>query len=109
MNERRLQVAVGLACVLLVVAPALLHPTGDALGLRYVDGYGTYWWFWYLGEVLAGRQDLVHTDLLFHPWGKEVFAHTGGNLLDFLRRSVPLAEPAHLPWRPLMARRSSSS
>lgn len=74
----------GLACVLLVVAPALLHPTGDALGLRYVDGYGTYWWFWYLGEVLAGRQDLVHTDLLFHPWGKEVFAHTGGNLLDAL-------------------------
>lgn len=84
MSEGRIQWAVGLACVLLVVAPAIPHPTGDALGLKFVDGYGTYWWFWYLGEVIAGRQDLVHTDLLFHPWGKEVFAHTGGNLLDAL-------------------------
>ena len=54
------------------------------VGVRYVDGFGTMWWFWYLGEVVAGRADLVHTNLLFFPGGKDVFAHTGGNLLDGL-------------------------
>ncbi len=76
--------SVGAACVLLVLWPVVLHPRAQALGLQFVDGFGTQWWFWYLGEVLAGRQDLVHTDLLFFPTGKDVFAHTGGNLLDAL-------------------------
>jgi hypothetical protein len=83
-KEGRLTAALGLACVLVVTAPVLLQPASRALGLQFVDGFGTQWWFWYLGEVLAGREDLVHTDLLFFPTGKDVFAHTGGNLLDAL-------------------------
>ena len=69
---------------LLVVAPVVTDPANRALGLRFVDGFGTHWWFWYVGEVIAGRQGLLHTDLFFYPTGKDVFAHTGGNLLDGL-------------------------
>ena len=82
--SKRVPIAVGLLLVLLVLAPVVAAPTERALGLRYVDGFGTQWWFWYLGEVLAGRQTLGHTDLLFFPTGKDVFAHTGGNLFDAL-------------------------
>lgn len=67
-----------------VLAGVVASPTTRVAGVRYVDGFGTMWWFWYLGEVLAGRAGLLHTDLLFFPGGKEVFAHTGGNMLDGL-------------------------
>ncbi|MSQ01689.1 MAG: hypothetical protein EXR71_07320 [Myxococcales bacterium] len=77
-------IAVGVLVVALVLAPILTAPVERVLGLRYVDGFGTQWWFWYLGEVLAGRQSLTHTDLLFFPTGKDVFTHTGGNLFDAL-------------------------
>ena len=82
--SRRVPVAVGLLLVLLVLGPVLAAPAQRVLGLRYVDGFGTQWWFWYLGEILAGREGLGHTDLLFFPTGKDVFAHTGGNLFDAL-------------------------
>ena len=82
--RRLLPLALCCGVVLLVLAPVLADPAGRALGLRYVDGFGTQWWFWYLGEVLAGREDLTHTTLLFYPTGKEVFGHTGGNLFDAL-------------------------
>lgn len=52
------------------------------LGVEYVDHYGTQWFYWYAGEILAGRQSAAHTDLFFFPWGKDVYGHTGSNLLD---------------------------
>lgn len=70
---------VTLAAVLGVVARA--RPT-QVLGSPTVDGYGTQWFYWFAGEVLAGRQAPGWTDLLFHPWGKDLYTHTGGNLLD---------------------------
>ncbi len=78
----RIPVALGALAVLLVLAPVLTAPTERALGERYVDGFGTQWWFWYAGELVAGRASFFHTDLLFYPTGKDVFTHTGGNLLD---------------------------
>ncbi len=81
-SERRFLWALGFVAVLVVLAPVLAAPAERALGLRYVDGFGTQWWFWFAGELVAGRASFFHTDLLFYPTGKDVFAHTGGNLLD---------------------------
>ncbi|MFN7145869.1 MAG: hypothetical protein ACK4YP_18985 [Myxococcota bacterium] len=74
-----LLVAAAIVAVLGGVAP---DPTGRVVGSPAVDGFGTQWFFWFAGEVLAGRQAAGWTDLFFFPWGKDVYAHTGGNLLD---------------------------
>lgn len=71
-----------LLALLAVLGHALLHPTTRVVGSPTVDGFGTQWFFWFAGEVLAGRQPAGATDLLFHPWGKDLYAHTGGNLVD---------------------------
>ena len=68
----------------LVAGPVIADPAGRVIGTPWVDGYGTLWFYFLTGEILAGRQDFSHTDLLFYPWGKDVYAHTGGNLLDAL-------------------------
>ena len=68
--------------ILVTLGPALLAPWRWFVGEPHVDAYGTQWFFWFSGEVLAGRQSAAHTDLLFFPWGKDVYLHTGGNLLD---------------------------
>lgn len=68
------------AVVVLIVCSAMF--VGRVLGSETVDGYGTQWFFWFAGEILAGRQPAGWTDLLFFPWGKDVYAHTGGNLVD---------------------------
>lgn len=90
-----------LVAVSVVVWPALGQFGESVLGTRYVDGFGTQWWYWYFDEMVAGRQGLLHTDLLFYPSGKEIFAHTGGNLLDAalswpIRRIFPAAAAYNL-------------
>ena len=78
---------------LLAAAVALLltgWTFGDALGqlgesflgFEYVDGYGTQWFYWFVERQVRRGETLGHTDLFFHPWGKEIFAHTGTNVLD---------------------------
>lgn len=62
----------------------LFHPLQALVGRAWVDGFGTHWFYWYVREILAGRQSPAHTDLFFYPWGKDIFAHTGSNLLDAL-------------------------
>ncbi len=52
------------------------------LGFEYVDGYGTQWFYWFVERSVRSGEPLGHTDLFFHPWGKEIFAHTGTNVLD---------------------------
>ncbi len=71
-------------------------PTDVLVGGRTVDALGSYWFQWWADRTLARagslgelRAHLAHTDLLFFPWGKDVFRHTGGNLLDALAL-VPL-------------------
>ncbi len=61
---------------------AVASPASRVAGSPTVDGFGTQWFYWFAGEVAAGRQQAGWTDLLFHPWGKDVYTHTGGNLLD---------------------------
>lgn len=64
---------------LLTGSPGL---TGGFLGEAGVDQWGTQWFYWYVGRQLAAGEGLVHTDLFFHPWGKDIYAHTGANVLD---------------------------
>ncbi len=67
--------------VLVRVAP---DPSGRLVGAEFLDAMGTQWFYESIDWALSGRSGLVHTDLLFHPWGKELFVHTGGNLVDAL-------------------------
>jgi hypothetical protein len=57
------------------------------IGTPDVDAYGTLWFYWWVEEAIresgpAGLLGLGHTDLFFHPHGKDVLAHTGGNFPD---------------------------
>lgn len=71
----------------LVVAPAL------ASAERYygasLDLYGTLWFFWWIRRCVETLSDPGFTGLFFHPFGKDIFAHTGNNFVDALA-SVPL-------------------
>lgn len=69
------------AVALALVAPGV--QAGHALG-RGVDLSGTLWFAWWLTEGLPAGASAAHTDLFFHPLGKDVFAHTGGHFLDLL-------------------------
>jgi hypothetical protein len=53
------------------------HVVGDG-----VDMYGSIWFFWYARDALENFANPSFTDLFFYPLGKDIFAHTGNNLLD---------------------------
>lgn len=82
MRKRWVGPIVIVCAILLVCARVFVAPWRWAVGDALVDGFGTHWFFWYVQEVMAGRTGWLHTDLLFYPWGKDVYVHTGGNLLD---------------------------
>lgn len=65
-----------------VFGPGLGDAATHFLGQEHTDAWGTQWFYWYVGRQLAAGEPLGHTDLLFHPWGKEVYLHTGANVLD---------------------------
>ena len=74
-----------LLCVLLigaVFAPSVPHLHDHLLGVEYVDHYGTQWFYWFVEHQLETGQGMGHTDLYFYPWGKDIFLHTGANVLD---------------------------
>jgi hypothetical protein len=74
-----------LLCLLLVGAvfgPSLPLLHDHLLGVEYVDHYGTQWFYWFVEHQLETGQGMGHTDLYFHPWGKDIFLHTGVNVLD---------------------------
>lgn len=75
---------VGLAAGVLATARVWLAPHRELAGTDFLDGMGTQWFFALPEWVQEGRSGLIHTDMLFHPWGKEVFLHTGANLVDAL-------------------------
>ena len=52
--------------------------------MESVDGYGTLWYYWFVGESLESGQSPFTTDLFFYPYGKDMFADSGGNILDAL-------------------------
>lgn len=61
-----------------------LARTGSAnfLGDEYVDAWGTQWFYWFVAHQFAVGESIARTNLLFFPWGKEIYLHTGGNVLD---------------------------
>lgn len=74
-----------LCCLVLglaVLGPGLRTLDSQFLGDEYVDHYGTQWFYWYTELQLRTGGGLDHTDLFFYPWGKDIFGHTGSNVLD---------------------------
>lgn len=72
---------------LLVLSGVVLGPGFETIGSRflgyeYVDHYGTQWFYWFVEYALQTGASLTHTDLFFYPWGKDIFGHTGSNVLD---------------------------
>ena len=53
------------------------HIIGDG-----VDMYGTFWFYWWISECLSTLTSPGFTDVMFHPLGKDIFAHTGNNFVD---------------------------
>ncbi len=73
---------VGLVLLLTVLGPGLYDWTEVFLGRQYVDAWGTQWFYWFVGFQIRHLQGFGWTDLFFYPWGKDVYLHTGGNVLD---------------------------
>lgn len=77
--RRALEVALILAVILATLHRALRpgHVVGDG-----VDLFGTLWMYGHVAGALAAGTPLLHTDAIFYPDGKDLFAETGGNVLD---------------------------
>src|SRR5690606_24804090 len=67
------------------------------LGLEFVDGFGTQWFYWFVEHQVRRLEGFGHTDLFFYPWGKDIYRHTGANVLDGL-----LALPFRLIFGPVL-------
>ena len=52
------------------------------LGIEYVDHYGTQWFYWFAEHQLRTGEGFGHSDLMFFPYGKDIYLHTGANVLD---------------------------
>ena len=74
--------AMASALLLAVWAPALPWMASDFLGTEYVDHYGTQWFYWFVEYHLRHGTNPAHTNLFFYPWGKDIYKHTGANVLD---------------------------
>ncbi len=71
----------------LVLAAAAISVVAPTLGSTEVPGtgvdlHGTLWFHWWLPHALVEGLDPRTTDLFFHPLGKDLFTHTGMNLVD---------------------------
>ncbi len=78
-SDRR-EFAAYVAVAVAGVLPALLHPgaiVGDG-----VDAYGSHWFYWWMRACIAHLWNPAWTNFFFYPSGKDVFAHTGLNLVD---------------------------
>lgn len=70
------------ALVLAVWVPALPRLAHDFLGIEYVDHYGTQWFYWFVDYNRRNGLDADSTNMFFYPWGKDIYKHTGANVLD---------------------------
>ena len=77
-------VALGSVGLLLAVVwgPSLPRLAHDFLGVEYVDHYGTQWFYWFVEYNLKNGLSADNTNMFFFPWGKDVYKHTGSNVLD---------------------------
>ena len=92
-TERRRAVRTAMVAGLALWLPLLWQAAPrlgqELLGIAHFDAHGTWWFYWYVEQVLTQGAPLLHTDLFFHPWGKDIYGDTGANLLDALM-AVPL-------------------
>ena len=89
--DRTLQILI-FFIILAAVFPALLDPyivIGEG-----VDLYGTFWFYWWTSISIGGELDT--TQLLFYPYGKDVFSHTGSNVVDAVL-SIPFQKAFGIP------------
>jgi hypothetical protein len=69
---------------LAVLGPSLPGWGRRFLGLEYIDGYGTQWFYHFAPRLLAEGLRGEPATLFFYPWGKDVLGHTGLSVLDAL-------------------------
>lgn len=67
---------------LCVFGPTLPTLATHFVGTEYVDHYGTQWFYWFTQSALLGGITPDRADVFFYPYGKDVFADTGTNVLD---------------------------
>ncbi len=60
------------------------HLLSGFLGAIHVDQYGTQWFYWFTERAVLEGHSLAWTDLFFFPFGKDIYRHTGANVLDAL-------------------------
>jgi hypothetical protein len=92
-----LPLVLGVLLVGAVLGPALPRLHRHFLGIAEVDHFGTQWFYWFTERGLLEGESLLHTDLFYHPFGKDVLAHTGANVLDAI-----LAMPLRLLLGPVL-------
>ncbi|RME22688.1 MAG: hypothetical protein D6798_15220 [Deltaproteobacteria bacterium] len=94
-----LEALIYLGIALGAVGPALLR-RGEIVG-DGVDMFGTFWFYWWIGDCIEHLRDPSFTDLMFYPLGKDIFAHTGNNFVDAVL-SWPFQKvfgfPDYQPW-----------
>lgn len=69
-----------LACAVFI--GTLTGLTSSFLGIEYVDHYGTQWFYWFVEYNLKNGLSADNTNMFFFPWGKDIYKHTGSNVLD---------------------------
>lgn len=74
-------VPVSVVFLALVAVSGALGRSGRVIG-DGVDLYGTFWFYWWIDHCLRTGTDPSFTDMMFHPLGKDIFAHTGNNFVD---------------------------
>jgi len=70
--------------------------TTHLVGIDEVDHFGTQWFYWLVHREMfnpagGGISGLAHTDMVFFPYGKDIYGHTGANILDAIL-AAPLRE-----------------
>ena len=60
-------------------------------GIEYVDHYGTQWFYWFTEQAVLGEESAVHTDLMFFPFGKDIYGQPDGDSpkKPIIRGAVP--------------------
>ncbi|MDP2313602.1 MAG: hypothetical protein Q8P41_11900 [Pseudomonadota bacterium] len=82
--RRALPVLLALGLLLVVFGKGMWEGTTRFLGREYVDAWGTQWFYWFVGRQVGAGEGFGHSNLFFYPWGKDIYLHTGGNVLDGL-------------------------
>jgi len=82
LTQHRLGLVVTVLLCGAVFLGTLTGLTDHFLGIEYVDHYGTQWFYWFAEHQLRALQGFGHTDLMFYPYGKDIYLHTGANVLD---------------------------